>query len=69
MAFIRANNIVMHYALYSRSGATHLAFINSLGTDFRIWYGVVAGIGADYEMLVYDMRGHSLSEEGHENPY
>jgi len=62
VAFIRINNRVMHYALRGTCGAPRLVFINSLGTDFRIWDDVVAGLSADYEMLVYDKRGHGLSE-------
>lgn len=41
-----------------------IVFINSLGTDFRIWDGVVAQLGGQWGTLRYDKRGHGLSDEG-----
>jgi 3-oxoadipate enol-lactonase len=41
-----------------------LVFVNSLGTDFRIWDGVVARLGRRFRMLRYDKRGHGLSDIG-----
>ncbi|WP_284735554.1 3-oxoadipate enol-lactonase [Dongia deserti] len=37
-------------------------FVNSLGTDLRIWDDVVAYFGADFRTLRYDLRGHGLSD-------
>ena len=41
-----------------------LVFINSLGTDFRIWDEVAADLAADFAVLCYDKRGHGLSDLG-----
>lgn len=46
-----------------RAGPT-LVFINSLGTDFRIWDPVIAELGGDFPVLLYDKRGHGLSDVG-----
>ena len=37
MAFVRANGGVVHYADEGPRAARPIVFINSLGTDFRIW--------------------------------
>nr|WP_188826455.1 3-oxoadipate enol-lactonase [Brucella endophytica] len=69
MLFAEINDIVLHYDL--RSGGKEkpvLVFINSLGTDFRIWNDVRARLGYDFTTLVYDKRGHGLSDIG-ETPY
>jgi 3-oxoadipate enol-lactonase len=36
-------------------------FINALGTDLRIWDGVVAHLDGRFPTLCYDKRGHGLS--------
>lgn len=41
-----------------------IVFINSLGTDFRIWDGVLAQLGGQWGTLRYDKRGHGLSDGG-----
>jgi 3-oxoadipate enol-lactonase len=38
-----------------------LVFSNSLGTDFRIWDRVVAGLPDGLRVIRYDKRGHGLS--------
>ncbi len=50
------------------AGLPVLVFANSLGTDFRIWDGVVARLGPRFRTLRYDMRGHGLSDIGR-TPY
>ena len=62
MAFARANGAVVHFASEGLRGSHALAFINSLGTDFRIWDAIVAPLAARYAILRYDKRGHGLSE-------
>ncbi len=39
-----------------------MVFVNSLGTDLRIWDEVVADLGTGLRMLRYDLRGHGLSD-------
>ena len=62
MAFARVNGVVLHHELGGAAGRPVLVFANSLGTDFRIWNDVVARLGDRYRVLVYDKRGHGLSE-------
>jgi 3-oxoadipate enol-lactonase len=38
-----------------------VVFINSLGSDFRIWDGVVAAMGDQFNVLLHDKSGHGLS--------
>ena len=39
-------------------------FVNSLGTDLRIWDAVADDLAADFPVLLYDKRGHGLSDVG-----
>lgn len=64
MQFTIANELVMHYELAGRQDGPRLVFINSLGTDYRIWNDVVAGLQNDYACLCYDKRGHGLTDLG-----
>ncbi len=62
MFFTRQNGVLLHYRLHGRDGAPALALANSLGTDARIWDGVIERLSADYRILSYDKRGHGLSD-------
>lgn len=62
MAFARANGVVLHHRLRGAAGRPALVFSNSLGTDLRIWDAVAAELEADYRLLLYDKRGHGLSQ-------
>ncbi|MEO3998258.1 3-oxoadipate enol-lactonase [Mesorhizobium sp. CAU 1732] len=62
MAFARVNGVVLHHEIRGRSDGRVLVFSNSLGTDFRIWDAVVRTLGDDYRIVLYDKRGHGLSE-------
>ena len=65
MQFANANGITMHYALTgARNVSPLMVFINSLGTDFRIWDEVYPHFASDYAVLRYDKRGHGLSDLG-----
>lgn len=61
MNFAHANGIVLHYE-DTGGDRPAIVFANSLGTDFRIWDKVVAGLGADHRIIRYDKRGHGLSQ-------
>jgi 3-oxoadipate enol-lactonase len=41
-----------------------LVFVNSLGTDFRIWQDVVEHLSPTYNIVLHDKRGHGLSTLG-----
>lgn len=38
-----------------------IAFVNAVGTDMRIWDRVVEGLGDDYALVLFDLRGHGLT--------
>lgn len=65
MEFARINGVVLHHSYLSPPpGAPTIVFANSLGTDFRIWDEVVGELAADFGIVLYDKRGHGLSEIG-----
>jgi 3-oxoadipate enol-lactonase len=65
MQFASVNGIAIHYDIRpAAAGAPVVVFINSLGTDFRIWDQVRTKLSDDVTTLVYDKRGHGLSELG-----
>jgi 3-oxoadipate enol-lactonase len=41
-----------------------LVFVNSLGTDFRIWKSVVQQMSSDFNIILHDKRGFGLSTLG-----
>jgi 3-oxoadipate enol-lactonase len=64
MRFVKANGLVVHYVDQGRRDGAPLVFINSLGTDFRIWNEVAEILAPDFRIVTYDKRGHGLSESG-----
>lgn len=66
MQFAQINDITLHYHLTAHSAERPvIAFSNSLGTDFRIWKSVADALSDDFSVLLYDKRGHGLSDTGH----
>ncbi len=61
MAFANVNGAVVHYCDEGQRDARAIVFINSLGTDFRIWDEVARPLSAAYRVVRYDKRGHGLS--------
>jgi 3-oxoadipate enol-lactonase len=52
----------LHYkARLDQPDACTVVFINSLGTDFRIWDGVVAALPKHLNIVLHDKAGHGLS--------
>jgi 3-oxoadipate enol-lactonase len=69
MQFVKIGNVNLHYQLIGApAGKPVLVFANSLGTDFRIWRDVVMQLAGDVAIVLYDMRGHGLSDTGN-TPY
>jgi len=62
MAFARVNGIVLHHQVLGRADGPTLVFINSLGSDFRIWQEVVPAFTDRFRVVLYDKRGHGLSD-------
>jgi len=59
--FARIDDCVLHYTFREGRGPA-VVFLNSLGTDLRIWDGVVDALPTDLCLLRMDKRGHGLSE-------
>jgi 3-oxoadipate enol-lactonase len=65
LQFSRLNDVTLHYQMIGSPEARPLlVFVNSLGTDFRIWRDVIVRLAGDFAILTYDMRGHGLSGVG-----
>jgi len=63
MQFEKINGINLHYQVIGApEGKPVLVFSNSLGTDFRIWRDVVVRLVGDFSIVMYDKRGHGLSD-------
>jgi 3-oxoadipate enol-lactonase len=62
MAFTRVNGIVLHNQVLGQADGPALVFINSLGSDFRIWQEVVPAFTDRFRVVLYDKRGHGLSD-------
>jgi|TARA_B110000908_G_scaffold172320_1_gene239022 3-oxoadipate enol-lactonase len=45
-----------------------LVFVNSLGTDLRLWDAVMPHLSHSHRIIRYDLRGHGLSD-GPDGPY
>jgi 3-oxoadipate enol-lactonase len=65
---LSVNGVALHFADTGPPDRPSLVFANSLGTDFRIWDGVIAHLGAGFRTFRYDKRGHGLSDIGR-TPY
>lgn len=62
MAAFLNNGTALHYRFSAGSG-TPIVFLNSLGTDLRIWDDVIADLAPDAPVLCIDKRGHGLSDD------
>lgn len=60
--FVTTGDITLYVRREGSATGTPLVFINSLGTDHRIWDAVVPALAADYPIVRYDKRGHGLSD-------
>jgi 3-oxoadipate enol-lactonase len=62
--FIEIGGITLHFAYRPAGDGRHILFINSLGTDLRIWDEVALSLAGTVSTLTYDKRGHGLSDIG-----
>lgn len=62
MAFVTLNGVTLHYR-HSGGDGVPLVFLNSLGTDFRIWDEVIGALATTAPVLCMDKRGHGLSDD------
>ncbi len=54
--------LCLHYRIDGDPDGAPVVFVNSLGTDLRLWDKVVALLPAGLKIIRYDMRGHGLSD-------
>lgn len=62
MPFVRINEITTWYRDSGQRAGLPMIFVNSLGTDHRIWDGVIGTLEARRRCVVFDKRGHGLSD-------
>jgi len=62
MNFVTVGGITLHYTREGATAAVPLLFINSLGTDLRIWDELVSKFAGRFPVIRYDKRGHGLSD-------
>ncbi len=64
MQLMRTTTGVLHYRTSDLvSGRETVVFVNSLGTDFRIWDGVFDQLCGRFNIVLHDKAGHGLSQE------
>jgi 3-oxoadipate enol-lactonase len=62
MQHMRTASGVIHYKASELVPARKtIVFVNSLGTDFRIWDGVAVALGDSLNVVLHDKAGHGLS--------
>ena len=61
MQFLTFDDSTLHYR-YRTGQGTPIVLLNSLGTDLRIWDGVIDRLEVDAPVLGLDKRGHGLSD-------
>jgi 3-oxoadipate enol-lactonase len=65
MAFADVNGTALHYEYLTEfEDEPVLVLVNSLGTDFRIWLPFIDELTENWSILLYDKRGHGLSDVG-----
>lgn len=65
MQFAIVGGATLHVESQIAAARPTIVYVNSLGSDLRIWDGVVeATARAGYGELRYDLRGHGLSDLG-----
>lgn len=61
MKFVSANSVTLHYADQGDPNGVPVLFINSLGTDFRLWDQIMPLLPQGLRVIRFDKRGHGLS--------
>ncbi len=61
MDVLSFDDVALHVQVDGPADGPPVVFANSLGTDLRLWDGVVAALPAGLRLIRYDKRGHGLS--------
>jgi 3-oxoadipate enol-lactonase len=62
MTFVEVEDIRLHCRVEGPDQAPAIAFLNSLGTDLRMWDTQVAALRSSYRVVRHDSRGHGASD-------
>jgi 3-oxoadipate enol-lactonase len=62
MNFVTVNKVTLHCKFEGAAAGLPLVFINSLGSDLRIWDDVLPLLPEPCRKIRYDKRGHGLSD-------
>lgn len=62
MKFATVGKVTLHYSREGLIAGIPLVFINSLGTDQRIWDKMMPYFAEHWPIIRYDKRGHGLSD-------
>jgi 3-oxoadipate enol-lactonase len=62
MKLFNNNGHHIHYRFIDNQKEITFLLINSLGTDFRIWDSVIPALETRGNLILYDKRGHGLSD-------
>lgn len=62
MKMAEINGLAVHYSDEGPTDGPAIVFANSLGTDLRVWDGVVEALPAGVRVIRYDKRGHGLTD-------
>lgn len=68
MAVAQLGNHAFHYGDEGPRDGQAMVFSNSLGTDFRIWDGLLPLLPSGLRLIRYDKAGHGLSGFAGERP-
>ncbi|MEE2622276.1 MAG: alpha/beta fold hydrolase, partial [Pseudomonadota bacterium] len=63
MKFFNNGKTIINYEDYGCQNNEVICFSNSLGTDSRIWHKIIDYFKNDYRIIIYDKRGHGLSNK------
>ena len=63
MKFYNNGKTIINYEDYGCQNNEVICFSNSLGTDSRIWHKIIDSFKNDYRIIIYDKRGHGLSNK------
>lgn len=61
-SIVNIRGVHVHYRTDGSEDRPTVVFSNSLGTDLRVWDAVADRLRPDFRLVVYDKRGHGLSD-------
>jgi 3-oxoadipate enol-lactonase len=60
MKVAKFDDVTLHYREDGSPDGPPVVFSNSLGTDLRLWDGVIERLPKSLRLIRYDKRGHGL---------